>query len=64
MSSGPTYTAQSTTRDGVTTGTFTFLSRQDRHALDMAARITGRTIKRGQFRTGEPIAFTRTHLGA
>lgn len=57
--SGPTYSAQSVTRDGVTTGTFTFLGRQDRWVLERAYQITGRRIMRGQYRRGEPIAFTR-----
>lgn len=62
--SGPTWSANSTTKPDPatgqmrTTGTFTFLSRQDRHELDAAVRITRCHIKRGQFRTGEPIRFT------
>lgn len=58
--SGPTYAASSTTRNGHTTGTFTFLGRQDRDTLDQAQRITRRKIKRNQYKTGEPIPFSYT----
>lgn len=58
--SGPTYSASSRTVDGKTIGTFTFLGRQDRHVLDRAREITGLPIKRNQYRTGQPIPFSRT----
>lgn len=58
--SGPTYTSNSITdSDGVTRGTFTFLSRQDRHSLDAARRITGMDIKRNQYKIHEPIPFEK-----
>lgn len=62
--SGPTYSASSTTKLDpdtgklVTTGTFTFLARQDRHLRETAERVTRCKLKRGQFRIGEPIRFT------
>lgn len=59
--SGPTYAASSTTVRGRTTGTFTFLGRQDAHALAQARRITRMDIKRNQYALGEPIPFSYTH---
>ena len=58
--SGPTYAASSTTVNGHTTGTFTFLGRQDAHTLEAARRITGMDIRRGQYKLGEPIPFNYT----
>lgn len=55
-----TYSAHSTTdENGVTSGYFMFLGRQDRYALDKAREITGLSIKRNQYKNGEPIRFKR-----
>lgn len=55
-----TYFAHSTTNEsGVTSGYFMFLGRQDRYALDKAREITGLSIKRNQYKNGEPIRFKR-----
>lgn len=53
-----TTTQDPATGQRVTTGTFTFLARQDRDLLDTAMRITRCPLKRNQFRSGEPIRFT------
>ena len=55
-----TYHAHSTTdENGVTSGYFMFLGKQDRHTLDKAQEITGLPIKRNQYKNGEPIRFRR-----
>ena len=63
--SGPTYCSNSTETvlpDGSrrVAGTFTFLGRQDRYALDRFTEITGMPVKARQYATGQPVPFTRT----
>lgn len=60
--SGQTYFAHSTTdENGLTSGYFMFLGKQDRYTLDKAREITGLPIKRNQYKSGEPIRFRRGH---
>lgn len=55
-----TYFSHSTTdENGVTSGYFMFLGKQDRYTLDKAQEITGLPVKRNQYKNGEPIRFRR-----